>query len=184
MGWVYAIECVPTGELYIGSTTMTPRFRFYNHKTDLKHGRGSPLLQAAYNAHGWESLRLVPMKEFPDDQVRERETEAIAKVKPALNMKELNDPSVYEQGRAAGVSKALLHSRALRGLTGAELISPPYANKKRYEVRGEMLTAPEIAAKYGLKETTVRARASGGQLGEEIIRKGRRCRRTRLVIDL
>ena len=184
MGWVYAIECAPTKELYIGSTKLSPRFRYYNHKADLKTGRGPPLLQAAYNTYGWESLRLIPLKEFPDDELRSREYEAIAKVQPALNMNLLTDPTVYARARQSGVSKYLVHARAARGLTGEALVAQPYANKKRFEVRGEMLTVPEIAERYGLKVSTVYPRASSGLSGEDIIRVGRRPRRTRRLISI
>ena len=173
MGWIYAIECIPTKEFYIGSTRLPIATRFRAHHTAFRRGRNSPALQAAYDEYGLDNLRFTQLREFPDTELARREGEAIDAVKPALNIN-TRAPQVDQIGvKRSGARTTTIQARARRGLTGDALYAPPYANKKRYEVRGEKLTANEIAEKYDLNLATVRARASSGYVGDEIIRGSR-----------
>lgn len=163
MGWVYVIECVPTGEVYIGSTKNSVHKRFLAHQTNMRTRRSSPELQTRYDKHGLASFRFTPLKEFPDEELADREREIIAAVNPTLNhqLTPLAKAS-RESNPSKRPNKLTISNRARRGLVGAALTASPYANKKRYEVRGEMLTANEIADKYKLNLSTVRQRCSSG----------------------
>ncbi len=51
--WLYAIECVPTGKVYIGKTGKpNPCWRWADHFVDLRNGISqSPLLQQAWDEY-------------------------------------------------------------------------------------------------------------------------------------
>lgn len=186
MAWVYAIECVPTGELYIGSTNTTPNARFGQHRHALKSRKtcASPLLQAAYDKHGMGALRFIPLKEFPEAEVREREAEAIRKVQPALNMvkyatRTRSLKQLKRIARETGLPPSTVRARDAYGWTDEEMGCAPHANKIKYLVDGEELSAPDLAAKYGVKEMTIRNRAHSGFTGDALVasRYGNRGRR-------
>ena len=157
MGWVYALRCVPTGELYVGSTHMDLQERHRRHQSALWFGNAPPSLQERYDEYG-DVFEMIPLKSFPSDQLDQREREAILRLRPALNR---NVPNV-------GVSPALARYRRDRGIA---MDAPKYGPRRRCMVRGEMLTAPEIAERYDLPQVLVRGRMGNGEDGERIIRR-------------
>ena len=174
MGWIYSIECVPTKELYIGATRLPVEKRFIAHQTNMRNGRSSPALQDRYDKYGLMNLKFTPLKEFSDGDLADREREIIAAVRPALNHQ--LTPSAAQPREASPLKhphKLTIRNRARRGLVGAALTASPYTNKRRYEVRGEMLTANEIAEKYNLNLNTVRSRCSSGLIEDYIYRNVR-----------
>ncbi len=137
---VYMIRCRANGWYYIGGTEMNFETRFSRHRAMLRRGKGPRLLQACYDLHGEEGFDYVPLKHLAPQDVARYEREAIEKLKPDLN--------VY--GVRVGAPRG--HS----------------ADAPTYEVKGEYLTTPEIAARYGLKEATVRKRVQRGIRGDDL----------------
>ncbi len=162
MGGVYLIRCKPTGEIYVGGTVNSFATRFTYHRRDLAKRTGkNPLLQERYNHYGPDAFEYVPLREFLSREVRTREIEAIRRLQPALNTMTYKTPPA--------VSPQLRLYRERRGL---DLQKPPNSVRGRcFEVRGEMLTPDEIAAKYGVDRDLVVQRAYRGVVGEKLIKQ-------------
>lgn len=144
---VYYIRCVPTGDMYVGGTKVTIRARLGQHKSCLKHGKSFPEMQKLWDEYGRHQFDFCALKAFPADQVKDREKEAIRRLQPSLN--KYLDPA----------KRAPKKQR-----TGA------YVDRRKVEVRGEVMTHKEIALKYSLALSVVSRRIYAGDVGEQIIR--------------
>lgn len=164
MAGVYMIICDYTGEYYIGGTTMEFSARFACHRSALKHGYGPPLLQVCWDRRGDHNFRFVPLVELPKEEVRERELEMIRELRPALNHRLPAHDSVTLATQLTGLTRNAIRWRIRNG---KDATAAPY---KRAEVRGELLTAREIADRYGLPLKLVRERLYAGETGERMIR--------------
>lgn len=116
----------------------------------LRYGQAPKLLQAHYDQHGPDCFEFSILKEFPPDQVHEREREAIAALRPELNiygsrpraLTALHDVagetlSVAQIASRAGVGEETIRARLERGLSGEALLAPkhrcprkPYTRRK------------------------------------------------------
>jgi len=139
MSGVYVIHCKPTGELYVGGTKMEFAVRFSRHRQWLRQGGksksagGSTKLLAAWLKWGEDAFEFIPLKEFPPEQVAEREWQAIERLKPTLNIYTTNAKKLAAE---AGLTLSTIYARAQRGLTGEDLVAPkqraprkPYTRK-------------------------------------------------------
>ena len=62
---VYAIVCVSTGEVYVGSSGVTGT-RLSKHRTDLRRGKHHNAgLQAAWNQYGEAAFRFLMVQSLP-----------------------------------------------------------------------------------------------------------------------
>ncbi len=139
---VYMIRCRENGWYYIGGTEMDFEVRFDRHRSQLRRGKGPRLLQACYDLHGEKGFDFVPIFPCPADQVHAKEMEAIATLKPDLN--------IYGAGRGRARP---------RGFT---------ADAPTHEVGGEYLTIREIAARCGVGVETIRKRLQRGVTGQAL----------------
>lgn len=139
---VYMIRCRQNGWYYIGGTTLPFPVRFDAHRSMLRRGKGPRLLQACYDLHGEDGFDFVPLKTLPPHEVAAKEAEAIATLKPDLNIYGSDKHRAQPRGRSLNVPT--------------------------YVVRGENLTTAEIAQRYGLKHATVRKRVQRGMFGDDL----------------
>ena len=135
MAGIYLIKCTPTGELYVGGTKSPFERRFVVHRQMLRAGTAPPLLQVAHDAHGMEALEFIPLKEFPPEQVAERERQAVERLNPALN---INMPAGIDTkviAAEAGISLSAVYSRMKMGLTGEALTKPKHRAPRKQWTR-------------------------------------------------
>lgn len=71
---------------------------------------------------------------------------------------------------------ATIYARIRKGYRGKQLLNSNLRKSvgtfgKKYEVKGEQLTVPEIAKKYHLPAITVYRRVESGYTGEQLIQK-------------
>lgn len=144
------ITCAANGFRYVGGTTMPIEKRFRGHITALRSGTSKcRLLQACADLYGVESLSLTVIKEFPPEQVPAREAEAIARLKPELNIQSHPEKqadrggygmvveyagqkySPAELGKTFSISPQLIRSRWARGLKEDDLVAPPHRTKRK-----------------------------------------------------
>lgn len=72
------------------------------------------------------------------------------------------------------LSYATIYARIRKGYRGEDLVNTNLRKKiglfgKKVEVRGKMMTAPEIAKKYNIPAITVYRRIESGYTGEDLI---------------
>lgn len=164
---VYMILCKPTGEFYIGGTTLPFETRFSAHRSRLRSGKfRSTLLQEAVRLYGIDQFEFRPLKEFPPEEVALREAEAIRRLKPALNIKKPG----YD-GTEGSIHVETIRARRKRGVPEDRLFDPPHRtirSANRYLVDGELLTVDEIAAKCGVPAGTIYNRVARGLTGKAL----------------
>lgn len=181
---VYMIVSTATGERYVGGTEECFERRFVHHRTRLAtNTHHSPTLQAIYNRYGLADLKFIPLKAFPKEEVRRREQEAVARLKPTLNARvtpqvfdkvQINKPveemTIEEMAQAAGVHPATIKYRMSVGASGESLLVERRTN--RVDVGdGRKLSAKEIAQETGLALPTVHGRIARGVTGAALLRK-------------
>lgn len=158
---VYAIRCIPTGELYIGGTQVPFRCRFMRHQSALRTKRsGCKRLQERYDQYGEDAFEYLPLKAFLWYQVKEKEADAIAKLQPALN---IYDNREAQLARDTGLKRETIRQRIKSGWSEDELTLPPHGRALHGEVNGEMLPARKIADMTGLSIEVIRARIKRGR---------------------
>lgn len=150
MPGVYLIRCRVSGLKYVGGTKHGFEERFAWHITALRCGKAARKLQACYDLYGPDNLDFIPLKEFPADEVHEREREAIADLKPELNIYgviarsgapvtkyQVGDRqlTVTEIAAEAGVHEDTIRARIARGLTDTALIRGKHAAPRKPYVR-------------------------------------------------
>lgn len=140
---LYMIRCRTTGEYYIGSTARAFRLRFSEHRTQLARGVCTiPRLQEVATRYGVDDLDFVPLKVLCEAERDAREKEAIAQLRPTLNVDGARprarydrwEPitvggrtmTIYEAAREFDLEHNTIRYRVKRGLTGDELVAPPY----------------------------------------------------------
>jgi group I intron endonuclease len=63
MGFIYLIRNKVNDKKYIGLTKRTPEVRWKGHKTQIKHGRGCPILRQAVQKYGWEAFEFSVLED-------------------------------------------------------------------------------------------------------------------------
>lgn len=146
--------------------------RFRVHRSSLRIGKNAPpLLLAAWNAHGEEAFDFIALKTFPPNEVAARESEAIARLRPALNKPLSGQPRIH------GLSPATIKYREKIGLTGSAVFMPPHTNKRRWQVGCEWLSINDMAMRAGLSEDAIEYRLAKGLTGTDLIRPKHRAPR-------
>jgi group I intron endonuclease len=144
MTGVYEIVCLPTNKRYIGSTTTSFKIRFAHHLHQLRNGKHhSRYLQRAWNKYGHSAFKFTPIIFCEKDKVLFYEQMLMDKFKPEFNL----SPTA---GNNVGVAREIN--------TGV-----------KHEVRGELLTARQIAEKYGFNQGTIQFRIGKGFQNEDLI---------------
>jgi len=152
---VYRIVCKPTGKLYVGSTHRHFGNRFRQHKYHLRRGdHHSPKLQAVWDKYGEAAFLFEPMI-ICSDNILEREQWALDHLEPELNIVPVAGSSVGHK----------LTDEQIENLKRR-----PQSIAKRYMVKGEMLSVPEMSEKYGVKVVTIRARLREGVTGDDLVK--------------
>ena len=64
MGWIYLLQCLPTGKCYVGQTINDVRKRFSSHKSS-KCSKGYHL-RRAIDKYGWDNFRKETLVEVPN----------------------------------------------------------------------------------------------------------------------
>ena len=147
---VYMIRCRRNGMYYIGGTTLSFVDRFDRHRSALRRQKAPRLLQACHDLYGMGSLEFLVLKAFPPEEVADREAQAIAELKPDLNVygvrkglprgaraepvQHLVDGELLTLGemvKRSGLASATIRARMLRGLTGSELLKPAYKTVRK-----------------------------------------------------
>ena len=132
---IYMIRCRATGDFYIGGTRSPFERRFVVHRQMLRAGTAPPLLQEAFDQWGMSSLEFIPLKSMDPELVQEREAEAVARLRPALNK---NQPAMVDAktiARDAGISLATVYARMKQGLTGDALMRPRHQAPRKQWTR-------------------------------------------------
>lgn len=62
---VYAVRCMPTGEVWIGRSADLAAQR-NSLDFQLRHGPNNPAIRAAWTAHGAESFQFEPLEAAPE----------------------------------------------------------------------------------------------------------------------
>jgi group I intron endonuclease len=152
---VYTITCVPTGKVYVGSAARMFRDRFKSHRHLLRGGRHhSNHLQRAWNKHGEDAFAFAPLLICRPEDVIFYEQRAIDTLRPAFN-----------RAPTAGSCRGFIHDEQFR----KQCVVRNKAAAKRYLVHGDLLTAHEIAERYGLNlSATVRRRLRRGVRGDAL----------------
>lgn len=150
MAGVYLIRCRVSGLRYVGGTKHGFEERFAWHLNRLRCDAGPKRLQACFELYGPDNFEFVPLREFPADEVHEREREAIDALKPELNIygvRARQEPvaatydvdgeqlTVTQMSRRSGIGEETIRARIKRGLTGQALVAPPHAAPRKTYVR-------------------------------------------------
>lgn len=122
--WLYAVECIPTGKIYIGQTRgVSPFPRWSEHFAGLKRGYStSPLLQAEWTRHPelplWRFRALDRV--FGRIAANQREAELILAVseRDRLNVAGRSTVSLVRQRRVVELLKAGLPYKEIQMETG------------------------------------------------------------------
>lgn len=158
---VYIAIIPATGEFYVGGTKTSFRERFKSQLAALAAGVASEKLQAAYDAS--PGIEFRPLKAFPPEEVHAREREAIARLRPTLNVY-APDWEILDAAAKTGMTESAIRYRREKGI--------PLDRPKglRAEVDGVSYTYREAAAKFGVKYETIRYRAKQGYVGRDLVR--------------
>lgn len=151
---VYTLTIRATGQQYVGGSTDVNR-RFRQHRDALRHDRHrSGWLQAAYDLGGMEAIEFKRLLTCRPEDVTFYEQRAIDELGPELN----TEPRA---GTSLGVRRTDEQRERLK-------LRPQSQPKLLVEVKGEILSVPELAKKYGLRVVTVRARLKSGITGDAL----------------
>jgi group I intron endonuclease len=78
---VYAVECVITGGLYVGSSSQNVWYRLHKHRRELRKGsHGNPHLQASWSRYGGDAFLFYVLEECILDDKRTLEYEWMNKL--------------------------------------------------------------------------------------------------------
>lgn len=183
---VYTITCLPTGKVYVGSTTRSLRVRFNQHRHAMRRGdRSNPKLLNAWRKHGSDAFEFKPLLICRPEDALFYEQRAIDVLKPELNICAIAGNCAGVRHTAATKAKALarVNRQWASGQHSKEkLRARSVARSRRFLVRGEMLTILGVVAKYGVTKNMVTCRLRRGWSGEDLIKPAREEFR-RYVID-
>lgn len=150
MSGVYMLKCRVSGLRYVGGTKHSFEQRFSWHRTALATGTASKMLQACDTLYGPDNFEFIPLKEFPPEEVHDREREAIEALKPELNIYGVRPraapaAALYDVGgrkltieqiaSEARVHEETIRSRLRRGLTGDALLAGKHSAPRKPYVR-------------------------------------------------
>lgn len=100
------------------------------------------MLQACHDLHGADGFDYVPLKTWPPEEVHARELEAIATLKPDLNI--YGNDKIKARRRGAAADPAT------------------------HEIDGEWLTIEQISERFDVGVETVRKRIQRGMTGKDL----------------
>ena len=151
---VYLITCAKTGTHYVGGTTNRFSNRITQHKYSLRKGvHRSEKLQADWDKYGEREFVFSVLARCPANEVAAREQHFIDLMQPGYNT----------WTSIAGIGHKLTPQQRER------MKLRPQSVAKLYEVNGERLSLPNIAAQYGVQLCTLRKRVNAGKTGSELI---------------
>lgn len=152
---VYTLTIRATGQQYVGgSKNVDHRFRQHQHR--LRHDfHRSVWLQAAYDMGGMEAIEFKRLLTCRPEDVTFYEQRAIDELKPELN-------AAPRAGSNVGIKMTDEQRERLK-------LRPQSQPKMLFDVKGETLSAPELAKKYGLGIGTVRKRLERGVTGDALV---------------
>lgn len=150
---IYVGKSKSLGWLYVGGTTQSFKDRFSQHRRDMRRGTAPRKLQAVADLFGVDDIEFSPIKEFPAEEVSDREAEAIARLAPKLNSYGSADRPLTHQreakasigylehngrcvtpaqlARETGLSAQVLVYRYRKGLRDEDLVKPPHKAKRK-----------------------------------------------------
>lgn len=145
---VYIITCLPTGEMYVGSTRVVHRRR-QQHWYDLRRQQHrSRRMQEAWDKHGESAFSFGAAIRCGEEDLVVFEQMLIDKLQPALN----TEPRA---GSSLGVKRTDEQRARLR--------QRPQSTAAMHEYDGQLLTIPQIASSLGLTEGAVYAHLRNGK---------------------
>ncbi len=173
---VYVIQNTVTRDCYVGSTSRTFADRWAGHRSALKYGRGSKLLQEQWDRFGAGAFAFLIVERCDPALIRLHEAEIVALMRPTLNppigafnqnttatsetRKKQADAKV---GRVASDETRNRMSATRKGRAhSAEHVAARVASRtsksERYDIAGEMMTAVEIRDRFGVSPDLFKAR--------------------------
>lgn len=153
---VYIITCVPTGDTYIGSTTVSFKQRFADHKGLLRRGKHHNWkVQKEWITWGSDAFTFEPIVVTRKEDAIFYEQKCLNALKPSLNL-------APKAGSCLGV-KFSYQSRMLCRIKSG--------TAKHYDVgNGERLLISEICERTGLPRPTIKNRIKKGITGEALLK--------------
>lgn len=153
---VYRITCIPTGEQYIGSTTVSFKTRFSDHIMLLRRCKHkNRKLQSAWSMWGESSFTFEPLIITRKEDAIFYEQRCLNAFSPALNLSP-------RAGSCLGVKfshESIMRCRLKSGLA------------RHYDVGdGERLLVSEICDRTGLPKATIKNRIKKGIIGKDLLR--------------
>jgi group I intron endonuclease len=163
---VYQIACLPTGQVYIGSTTNLCK-RWCDHKSDLRKQKHSNTnLQCAWDTHGADAFVFEVIEEVSSPLLMEREQYWIDRtqaVKRGFNL----SPTA---GSPLGVKRSAATIEKLRQYATGRKQSADTIERRTARLRGRKRN-PEIGKKISAAKTGFRPSASARQNMSEAQRR-------------
>lgn len=164
---IYALECTPTGEKYVGSAINIAR-RWERHRYELKKQRHhSWKLQRAWNKHGAESFRFIVLEEVPERA-------------SLISVEQQYIDDVLHQGKllnvliVAGSPLGTVQSPATKAKRAQTLKGHPVSEETKQKIRDKARgrkAAPETRER--MKQTWARKREEGDTVSEATRQKRR-----------
>lgn len=178
----YAIECIPTGEMYVGSSKdIGPRWN--RHRYKLRRGvHHSVKLQEAWDKYGEAAFTVRILLECPLENLLEVEQQHIDKLSPALNVSNLAAVSVLGEDSRRRVTegarayqnrpdvKVALSRRmsdrwadpAARAALAEKVSETKRAAHAKYEYEGRKWSLAELAERFGVEKSLLHWRLKRG----------------------
>lgn len=151
---VYKIECLPTGEVYVGgSVDLDRRFRQHLHLLRKKKHK-SAALQTAWDRHTEEKFQFHRMLVCRPEDVRLYEQRALDHYQPVFNTEKI-------AGSSQGTKRTFEQRERLK--------LRPQSTAALHLVYGQLISVPEMAKKYHLRLTTIYERLREGVVGDELV---------------
>ena len=182
---VYLITCLPTGKQYVGSTTVSFRRRFAQHRHTLRRGdRYNPKLINAWKKYGECAFEFRPLLVCRPEDALQYEQLAIDAFQPELNVCTVAGNCVGVRHSSATRKKAVdrAHRQWASGVHSKDQLRQRAKNRaRRYAVHGEELTIEEMVARYGVKKVTIASRLARGITGDALVAPPREEQRVHLI---
>lgn len=138
------VRCRVTGKRYVGATKLSFSERFAWQVSALRYGTAPRLLQEHYDKYGPDCFEFAPLKEFPLEEVHARERQAIAALKPELNILGVRPRAgegfaqvgeelltVGQIAERAGLGAETIRARIARGVVGEALLAPKHKGPRK-----------------------------------------------------
>jgi group I intron endonuclease len=170
---VYLITCLPTGKQYVGSTTVSFRRRFAQHRHTLRRGdKYNPKLINAWKKYGECAFEFRPLLACRPEDALQYEQLVIDAFQPELNVCTVAGNCIGVRHSSATREKAVARARRqwASGVHSKDRLRQRAKNRaRRHTVHGEELTIEEMVARYGLKKVTIASRLKRGVSGDALV---------------